>query len=376
MVARQISVFAALWALGLPATAHAEEELRIALLSGEASVAVGGQGLAIYDADVGDVIVRREGRAAARLLAAASGVRIEAPGHDGARPLRRVIVEATDAVSVGKGVYFGRIEVGPDPERAGRLLVVNRLPLETYLLGIVGSEMNPSWPLEALKAQAVAARTYAMQRRAMTRAANRPYDLASSVISQVYKGAERIRPSVIQAVRETRGEVMSHRHDLVEALFHSTCGGRTVPAEAAFGGAVAYLEAQPCEWCRPSTRYRWSLSYTVPELARRLSAAGLVKGTLRSVERGVDDPALRIQDGRGRRDLDPRQVRRALGFSTLFSERFSAHTKSGRVAFEGRGFGHGVGMCQWGARGLALEGRTYREILTHYYRGVRLMRLY
>lgn len=372
-----VSALAAILASCLASgAARAEEELRIALASGQSTVELAGEGLAIYDGDVGDALVRAQGRGTARLVAKQDGLQIQgAPGAPSGT-IRHVIVEATDAVAVGKGVYFGRVEVGPDPERRGQLLVVNRLPLETYLLGIVGSEMNPSWPLEALKAQAVAARTYAMQRRAMMRAANRPYDLASSVISQVYKGAERIRPAVIQAVKETRGEVMSHHHELVEALFHSTCGGHTVTAQQAFGSPVPYLQRQTCEWCRPSGRYRWSLSYTVPELSRRLSKAGLLKGTLRAVERTGPDDALRIQDGGGRRTLDPRQLRRALGFSTLFSERFSAHTKSGRVAFQGLGFGHGVGMCQWGARGQALEGRTYRQILEHYYRGIELKHMY
>jgi stage II sporulation protein D len=355
--------------------ARAEEELRIALLSGQPAVAVGGEGLAIFDGDVGDVLLRAPGKARARLVARQGGLQIEAEGA-ATRAARHVFVEATDAVGVDKGVYFGRIEVGPDPEQAGRLLVVNRIPLETYLLGIVGSEMNPTWPLDALKAQAVAARTYAMQRRAMMRAANRPYDLASSVISQVYKGAERIRPAVIQAVKETRGEVMSHHHDLVEALFHSTCGGHTVPAQAAFGSPVEYLQRQPCEWCRPSNRYRWSLQYSRAELSRRLAPAGLVKGTLRSLEREGEDAPLRIHDGAGRRTLDPRAVRRALGFSSLFSERFSAETRGDKVSLTGLGFGHGVGMCQWGARGQALEGRTYRQILEHYYRGVAIKRLY
>src|SRR4029077_10764001 len=121
--------------------------------------------------------------------------------------------------------------------------------------------------LEALKAQAVAARTYALQRRMMMRAANKAYDLESSVISQVYKGADRIRPSVIQAVKETRGEVMSFHHGLVEALFHSTCGGKTSSALAAFGRAVPYLIPKPCRWCRDSARHRWHLDVPIKELA-------------------------------------------------------------------------------------------------------------
>jgi len=370
------SLACAIFVSSAPRTARAEEELRIALTSGVASVKVGGKGLSLFDGERGRRLASFAGDAS--LVIASAGGKLEAKGG-GAVNLagaRRVFVEAEEAVRVDSGVYFGRVEIGPDPRRSGRLLVVNRLPLETYLLGIVGSEMSPAWPLEALKAQAVAARTYAMQRRAMMRAAARPYDLASTVISQVYKGAERIRPSVVEAVKQTRGEVMSYRHDLVEALFHSTCGGRTVSAADAFGGEVDYLEPVSCEWCRASGRYRWKISFSLAEISKRLRGAGLAKGAVRDVSRGGGDAKVRLRDGGGRRSIEPRALRKALGFGKLFSERFTVSTQGGRAHFEGRGFGHGVGLCQWGAHGQASSGRSYRQILAHYYPRTRLKRLY
>ena len=196
--------------------------------------------------------------------------------------------------------------------RGRGLLAINRLPLETYLLGIVGSEMSPAWPIEALKAQAVAARTYAMQRRMMMRAANKRYDLASSVLSQVYKGAERIRPSVIRAVKETRGEVLAYSHSLVEALFHSTCGGKTVAAHEAFGHRVPYLKPKTCQWCRPSSRYRWRVALPIDEVSKRLRRAGLVASSLTRLER---QSASRRRDQRKESAIDSRRgkVRKALG---------------------------------------------------------------
>lgn len=356
--------------------AFAEEELRIALSEGESSVKLGGEDLAIFDARDGRLRVRFDGDVTVTL--AWKGRELEARGR-AAKALagaNSVFVEAKDAVRVNAGVYFGRIEVRQDPKRRGRLLVVNRLPLETYLLGIVGSEMSPSWPIEALKAQAVAARTYAMQRRAMMRAAGRPYDLASTVISQVYKGAERIRPSVVEAVKRTRGEVMSFKHDLAEALFHSTCGGRTVSSRQAFGGRVSYLTPVDCTWCKRSSRYRWKVSFSLGEVSKRLAAKKKARGAVREVRRGERDARVEIRDAKGRRRLDPRTLRKALGFSKLFSERFTAQTRQGRVHFAGRGFGHGVGLCQWGAHGQAGSGRNHLEILTHYYPGIEIKRLY
>lgn len=365
-------VIGGLLALGalIPSAASAEEDVRISLLANREEVTVGGAKLAILDAEVGDRLFSST-RDTKQRVRIDNGYLVVAD-----RRAKRILVEAKDAVRLGKGVYYGRLEIGLEPDRSDRLYVLNRLPMETYLLGIVGSEMNPSWPIEALKAQAVAARSYALQRRMMMRAANRPYDLADSVLSQVYKGAERIRPSVIKAVTETRGEVIAYEHDLVEALFHSTCGGRTVSARSAFGNEVPYLAPKRCKWCRDSHRHTWRLDVSLEEISGKLSRAKLIRGSLSRLERDEDVEHVSIRDGRGNRRLRPKDVRKAMGFSRLYSSRFSAETKGKAVRIEGRGFGHGVGMCQWGARGMAAEGRTYKQILEYYYEGGRVRRIY
>jgi stage II sporulation protein D len=360
-----------------PALALAEDEVRIAIQSGPSSVTVAGLELAIFDAEVGDAIYRGpKGKTKVRLAAKGDGVEVIGPGVP-ARTVSRVLIEAKDAVWADKGVYFGRLEVGPDPEgKRGALLVLNRLPLETYLLGIVGSEMSPAWPIESLKAQAVAARTYAMQRRMMMRAANKPYDLAATVLSQVYKGAERIRPSVIEAVKTTRGEVIGFDHELVEALFHSTCGGETISAKAAFGHSVPYLQPKKCQWCKASNRYQWALSFPLSEISSRLERARLVRSRLEGFERGDGAGKVSVKEKKGQRALSPKEVRAAIGYGDLYSDRFSAKTVGKKVVIEGKGFGHGVGMCQWGARGMAEAGKSYRQILEHYYAGAHVRRAY
>jgi stage II sporulation protein D len=377
---RAAALLAALCCLA-PGVPRAEEEVRIALASARPAVALSGPDLAVFDADTGERLALSPGDGHLSVRAAGDGLEVRLPGVAGEAgpPLasaRRVLVESEDQVRVDRAVYYGRLEVSPDREAGRGLLVVNRLPLETYLLGIVGSEMNPGWPLEALKAQAVAARTYAMQRRVMMRAAGKPYDLASTVLSQVYKGAERIRPSVIEAVKSTRGEVLGHRHALIEALFHSTCGGRTVSGADAFGREVAYLQSVPCEHCRDSDRYRWKVSYRLGEVAAKLRAARLAGDRLERFERREGAETVSLKDRRGRHAASPKKVRAAIGYLELFSDRFTARTTGKKVVIEGQGFGHGAGLCQWGARGMAEAGRTYREILGHYYREVRVHRLY
>jgi stage II sporulation protein D len=361
----RISAIAAFLCL-FSTSAFAEEEVRISLFADKKEVAVSGKSLAIYDAEVGDRIATGD----SALVAKDGLVEVVAAKKVVARA-KSVIVEAKGGVRVASGVYLGRIEVSTGAR--GALSVINRLPLETYLLGIIGSEMSPEWPIEALKAQAVAARTYAMQRHMMMRAANKPYDLESSVISQVYKGAERIRPSVIRAVKETRGEVVAHRHGLAEALFHSTCGGKTASAKSAFGREVAYLSPRTCKWCRDSTRYSWKLEMPLAQVASKLGR--YLKGA-DDLERKDGASSVTLKAKRTEKKISPRQVREALGYTTLYSERFTAETKGKKVEIHGSGFGHGVGMCQWGARGMAVEGKTYREILEHYYFGAGLKRIY
>lgn len=362
-----------------PRVAAAEEEVRIVLVTGKASVTVGGASLAVYDAESGErrLLLEPAGRAAIEVEA--QGVVVVSAEKGAGRKIlargQRLLVEARDELALDTGVYYGRLEVSRNTEGSG-LSVINRLPLETYLLGIVGSEMNPLWPLEALKAQAVAARTYAMQRRVMMRAANKPHDLAATVLSQVYKGAERIRPSVIQAVKETRGEVLAHDHELIEALFHSTCGGRTTSAKDGFGRAVPYLVSKPCEWCRGSHRHRWELSFNIGDLSSRLKKARLAFKDLERFERPSGAAQVALVSKKEKRAASPREVRAAVGWSALYSEHFTAKTQGKKVVISGRGFGHGVGMCQWGAKGMADAGKSYREILEHYYQGARLARIY
>lgn len=363
LIRRLWSFGLALIVTGVASAAGAEPEVRILLKEGVADLEVTGRGLRMTRDD--EPPVRWPSNQLS--LSAGSG-RVRA----GDRAARRVIVTGADTLEVGGRPYLGRMEV---VAASNRLTVVNRLAIETYLLGIVGSEMPAEWPLEALKAQAVAARTYALQRRLRERAAGRPFDLRDSVLSQVYRGADSIRPSVIAAVRETAGIVLTFRHEPAEALFHSTCGGHTLPSEAVFGSAVPYLRGRPCPWCRESHRHRWSLTLDAREIRRLLDRVGLSRG-LERLEREGEEAPVWIYDQRGRRAVEPEKIRAAFGYGRLYSTRFEIDRRGDRVRLSGAGFGHRVGMCQWGARGMAAAGKSFREILRHYYDGAELKRAY
>ncbi|NJK88639.1 MAG: SpoIID/LytB domain-containing protein, partial [Myxococcales bacterium] len=158
-------------------------------------------------------------------------------------------------------------------------------------------------------------------------------------------------------------------------LFHSTCGGTTLASEDVFGHAVPYLRERDCRWCRDSRRFRWTARFDERELSEVLTKAGLSRG-FRRIERDSESARLRLIDHDGGRDLRPESLRAALGTTRLFSATFSVAPDGDGFLFTGRGFGHRVGMCQWGARGMALEGRDYREIILHYFRGAELARAY
>lgn len=358
--------------LSLPGAARAEEEVRISLGAQQPRVELEAAGMAVFDLKSGERLGFSAG--SAKLQIERRGAGVVTTGAVKKSGLSGVVVESEKGLRVNGRLYLGRITVRPDPQRG--LEVVNRLPLETYLLGIVGSEMNSSWPIDALRAQAVAARTYAMERRMKMRAANKPFDMDATVLSQVYTGAERITDSVVAAVQSTRGEVLAHNHMLVEALFHSTCGGRTAAAGTVFHHHVPYLVSRRCDWCKESSRHRWSIEMSLEEVSRRLAKAGLVKGAVSGFSRPRTRSPIEVVVAGAKKVLHARDVRAALGYGDLYSQEFSAETRGGKVRFTGQGFGHRVGMCQWGAKGLADRGSSYREILSHYYAGARVKRIY
>lgn len=250
----------------------------------------------------------------------------------------------------------------------GRLAAVNVLPLEDYLLGVLGSEMPKSFPLEALKAQAIAARTYALNKK--LEQYSQPFHLGSSVISQVYKGLEADDPRTRQAIAETKGLVLTWQLQPIEAYFHASCGGHTESGLDALGRDLPYLRSVSCPCARLATSH-WTLKVAARELQPVAGgrAAGLsVQG------RSPTGRARKVQVGT--RSIDAVSLRERLGYMRLKSLAFDVGTSKDGWVLTGHGFGHGAGLCQWGARLLADAGKDHRAILEHYYPGTELQTLY
>jgi len=340
-------------------------DLRVLLATGRKRAELGWQGPAILArADRGE---RRALPAGGTLTVVSTPAGLDT-GSGGADE-RLLVAGGDDTVFLLDGRrYEGDLSFSWKPGEG--IQIVNRVDLETYLLGVLGGEMPASWPLEALKAQAVAARTYAVFETSRGR---RPaFDLFDDTRSQVYIGlpggphAGRIR----EAVRDTRGEILVHRGRPVHAFFHSTCGGHTESASRVFGTAgIPPLRGVPCGACDASPAFRWEAEMPKKTLARSLGLAGVKE--IRAVEPGPSGRCRRVavRAAGGERVFPAGDFRRKVGTTVLKSTAFEAEILEETVRFRGRGFGHGVGLCQWGARGLAKRGKGHLEILEHYYPG-------
>lgn len=308
------------------------------------------------------------------------------------------------ALQVDGTRYPGSFEFALDPD--GGVTAVNVVGLEAYLEGVVARELGRpgAEAIEAVRAQAVAARTYALKR--MGSRANLGFDLFGSVEDQAYAGLPEAADSLaVRAVADTRGEALVWEGALVDALYHSTCGGHTARVEEAFDRpSVPYLTAVSDRrpdgegfWCQGSRYFRWSTSWTAEELQaaiernlpRLLPMPPEGVGEVRDVELLAATPegralAIRVVTSTGRYLVGKDDIRRLLADSegrilrsTLFL--FRPTRVAGRLealSLVGGGWGHGVGMCQVGAMARARAGQTYRQILATYYNGAEVSTIY
>jgi stage II sporulation protein D len=261
--------------------------------------------------------------------------------------------------------YTGNIEVWKGDKG---LYVINEVPLEQYVERVVASEVGASWEPEALKAQAVISRTYAIYR--MSRSESPLYHLSSSVLHQVYKG-NAPGPEVTRAVRETAGEVLTYGDKPIEALYHSTAGVMTEDAEEVFGGSHPYLKPVQAS-CEQSPYWVWEKKIPLSELEKAVGVRGLRQMTVKTRTATGRVREVAFESEAGEKVIKATELRKLLGWSRLPSTDFTYTVNGDIVVFEGKGYGHGVGLCQWSALQMAKEGRTYREILSYFYTNTEL----
>ncbi|HET6514418.1 MAG TPA: SpoIID/LytB domain-containing protein [Thermodesulfovibrionales bacterium] len=261
--------------------------------------------------------------------------------------------------------YTGNIEVWKGDKG---LYIVNELLLEEYVESVVASEVGTNWEMEALKAQAVIARTYAAYR--MNASGSSKYHITSSVLHQVYKG-NNAQIQVAYAVKETAGEIITYDGKPIEAFYHSTSGGMTEDPKEVFGKSFPYLK--PIETkCEQSPYWLWERKIPFQEIDKALNLTGIKEISVTSLTTTGRVRDLSIESQSGRITMKATQFRKLLGWSRLPSTDFHMTMNGDSVIFEGKGYGHGVGLCQWSALQMAKDGKSYREILSYFYPGTEI----
>jgi stage II sporulation protein D len=296
--------------------------------------------------------------------------------------------ERSPAIWIEGHQYRGRVRFYR--QTGDKLLVVNILPLEAYIASVVDGEMPAAFPDAARQAQAIVARSYALfQMKSVKK--NALYDVYASTRSQNYLGYQyhgrdgrryaAESASSRRAAEQTAGMVCLCEGKLFCTYYTAVCGGQTASGADVFDHAAPVLESVPCEWCKEADMYRWTHELPVGEAAdvlrRSLTAQGKRFGNLVAVRRVARTPNVRegsfeVSDGSRRYRLSVTDLRRIFP-SLIHSFQFEAHIADGQLLFEGRGHGHGVGMCQWGARGLAQDGTGALGIIQHYYPGTEVV---
>jgi len=361
---------AALLLVLLPAGGHAAETVRIAIGERQGAVTLKGKNLSAGpDSEDGPFTPLGPGEARIRLVKG----RLEVNGIVAERTAVRFRAGETDHGTGDEPIRAGATGVRGDVValvHRGRLLLVNVLPMEDYVAAVLGGEMPPSFPIEALRAQAVAARTYALNKK--LEMLDEPFHLGSSVLAQVYGGLERENGRTREATQSTRGQVLTFELEPIEAYFHSSCGGRTESGLQALQRDLPYLMPVSCA-CGKNPATKWSAAFTAEELEEALGRDA--RGELRVQSRTATGRVRRLQIGS--RTVDGVEFRQRLGYERVRSLLFDvAPDGKGGARLTGRGFGHGAGLCQWGAKLMADAGKDYREILLHYYPGTELQTLY
>ena len=340
--------------------AQAVETMRIAISSGHTSVKISARNLLVGFDDKG-------GRLSPSGTSAMVGLRkghLTLNGKSIPHTALRFRAHKSRTLSVLNTKVHGDIVV---QKAHHTLVVVNVLPLEEYLVGVLGGEMLRSFPMEALKAQAVAARTYAVHKKLKRNA--HPYHLGNSVISQVYKGLSARDLRMRKAVNATRGLILTWRLRPIEAYYHSSCGGRTESGVDALARNLPYLKPVRCP-CKRLPTSHWSLTLPFQVLKRKFKQFPMLQVQRRT-------PTGRVAKIRvGRRSISGVAFRKRIGYMKLKSLAFRLRKAPKGWHINGLGFGHGAGMCQWGASVYAKRGWSFQKILRHYYANAELQLLY
>ncbi|MFH1714795.1 MAG: SpoIID/LytB domain-containing protein [Elusimicrobiota bacterium] len=282
---------------------------------------------------------------------------------------------AKGMLKINEKTYRGSIFV---KEKRNMFEVINELDIEDYLYGIIGREISPSWPKDALKAQAVAARTYTL--RNLNRHEKEGYNLCDTQHCQVYGGVDAEDVRTNDAVNETKGLVISYENELAQVFYHSACGGNTENVKNVwpYNGVVPeYLRGRRCNYCKGNPKEEWKTHISFKTITEKMKKAGYDADQISGVKVKEWTKTGRIKkiqviSENSKIILKGTEFRAIIGYDVLYSTLVEPENKREELIFRGRGWGHGIGMCQYGIKGMADKGHSWKEILNFYFPGTKV----
>ncbi|HBR21372.1 MAG TPA: cell division protein [Nitrospiraceae bacterium] len=280
-------------------------------------------------------------------------------------PLEKVSEKVKGDFLVSGVHYTGEIEVW---KGKNGLYVVNEIPFEEYVKSVVMAEVGTNWEMEALKVQAIISRTYAVYQRNMNGTLR--YHITSSVLHQVYKG-NYSDARAATAVEKTSGEILTFNGKPIEALYHSTAGGKTELPEEVFGKSYPYIKSVETSG-EASPYWIWERKIPLSEIEKSLNISGFKDMAVRSYTSTGRVKEVTVTSESGERTIKSNDLRKQLGWQRLPSTNFTMTKLNDSIIFEGKGYGHGIGLCQWSALEMAKKGKNYREILSFFYPGTEI----
>ncbi|MBU1147256.1 MAG: SpoIID/LytB domain-containing protein [Candidatus Omnitrophica bacterium] len=283
----------------------------------------------------------------------------------------KVLLEERARIYINKRQFRGDIDIIKDKEN--NLLVINHIDVEEYLYGVLYHEVSHRWPIEILKAQAIAARTYALYEKLISK--NKFFDLTSDIYSQVYGGRTSEKWNTNKAVNLTMGLILTYNGQIFPAYYHATCGGRTSDVISLWNIDVPALKGTTCNFCKDSPHYEWKKELKMDYIEEKLNKKGITSIDVLKRDRAGRILELVVKGKGSDLGLSGNKFRLQVGPNVIRSANFEVEIKGRFVTFLGHGWGHGIGMCQWGAYGMARKGYKAEEILEYYYPGADIVRV-
>jgi stage II sporulation protein D len=286
------------------------------------------------------------------------------------------IVSDKGFIKIDKSKYRGKLILVP--QNNDRFSVLEEIGIEEYLPGVIEGEMPTLWQDDAIQAQVIAARTYAIYQRKTKD--NALYHIGK--LDLAYNGSYNYQPKTKRIVDKSRGTVMVYNWELFPGYFHSTCGGHTEDINTVFNlRSIPPLSGVDCKYCNKSKYYNWRVNLKKDEIERKLVNAKfnvnkISKIVTEKTGQGGRSSIIRIEHSGGIKRVNANEFRLIIGPNNLRSTAFKVKDNGNSLIFEGSGWGHGVGLCQYGTQGMATSGFKWYDILKHYYPEIDLVKIY